>query len=114
MAIIECTEPVHSRLSKDLELVSGHLKDRFADCADNAKIEAAVAREARRFDGARIRSFIPVLVEHAAGSSLRRARRAPPHAGARTPRTSGLRWLNRMTPERAAQRLGEPKSTASP
>jgi hypothetical protein len=78
------TSPVDPKITRadqanapELTLVSQHLQDRFSDCADDAQIDAAVTGAARRYDGARIRAFIPILVEHAARSTLLRRRHPP-------------------------------------
>ena len=59
----------------EMRIVAEKLQDRFGE-ENAAEIDATVEAEARRFDPARFRTFVPLLVERAAKARLRRRHRA--------------------------------------
>jgi hypothetical protein len=115
--MMSITEPIELQLSgaskahgSELKLVSEHLQDRFTDCASNTEIEAAVTRAARRFDGARIRAFIPILVEHAARVTLLHQR----HPQRRRALSSVPRCANPPLPTGQTRTAAEERSDKRP
>ena len=58
-------------LAQQLDRVADQLTRKFADRVDSGEVIDAVRREARRYQGARVTQFIPVLVQHAIGERLR-------------------------------------------
>jgi hypothetical protein len=60
--------------SRELGLVAERLHTEFDRTAGTASVDAILAGETRRFAGARIDTFVPVLVERAARRRLRAGR----------------------------------------
>jgi uncharacterized protein DUF3562 len=58
------------------EQLAARLRGRFAGEGEAALVDAIVADECARFDGARIMTFVPLLVERRVAERLR-AERAP-------------------------------------
>lgn len=56
--------PNHVQQQQSVERVVGLLEAGVAHAVDHDRLHAAVEADFHRFDGARIRDFIPVLVEN--------------------------------------------------
>jgi hypothetical protein len=62
-------------LDDQLNRVSHQLEDKYKDRAAATEIAAAVREEAAHFEGAKIKQYVPVLVQHAVQERFRH--RAP-------------------------------------
>lgn len=58
-------------LDDQLHRVSEQMGRKFGDRAAGGEVESAVYEEAARFDGAHVKQYIPVLVQHAVQERFR-------------------------------------------
>ena len=79
-------DPVDLRRDKDLEEVVLRLVVRFGDRVPRSDLEILVREAAAGFEDVRIRSFVPILIEHQVAewihAALRREARHEPGIGA--------------------------------
>jgi ribosome assembly protein YihI (activator of Der GTPase) len=61
-------------LDDQLQRVAERLGRKYGDRAGGSEIESAVYQEAERYRDARVKQYIPVLVQHAVQERLRRRR----------------------------------------
>lgn len=62
--------PAGSEINADLRDVADRIHQEFADQLDPAKVDECLARVAATFDGAKVRSFVPLLVRRYVSDEL--------------------------------------------
>jgi len=71
------TQPRRPEIQPDLQDVAHQVREEFADRIDPRQVDECLGRVAARFDDAKIRSFVPLLVRRYAREELRAC---PEHA----------------------------------
>lgn len=54
--------PGRSEINPDLQDVAHRIQEEFADRLDPSEVDECLTRVAAKFDGAKVRSFVPLLV----------------------------------------------------
>jgi len=65
------TQPGPSGINPDLQDVAQQIREEFSDRMDPSEVEECLVRVAAKFDNAKVRSFVPLLVRRYTSDELR-------------------------------------------